>query len=65
MAPQGPLPLSLERDKEEATMSLYPLALFVHVSGAIGTCVSLGIWLFGRSTFAGPGWSSKCVPWPG
>ncbi len=46
-------------------MSLYPLALFVHVSGAIGTCVSLGIWLFGRSTFAGPGWSSKCVPWPG
>ena len=30
-------------------MSLYPLALFVHVSGAIGTCVSLGIWLFGLS----------------
>jgi small-conductance mechanosensitive channel len=28
-------------------MSLYPLALFVHVSGAIGAFVSLGIWLFG------------------
>jgi hypothetical protein len=28
-------------------MSLYPLALFLHVSGAIGTFVSLGIWLFG------------------
>jgi len=28
-------------------MSLYSLALFVHVSGAIGTFVSLGIWLFG------------------
>jgi len=28
-------------------MSLYTLALFLHVSGAIGACVSLGIWLFG------------------
>jgi len=28
-------------------MSLYSLVLFVHVSGAIGTFVSLGIWLFG------------------
>jgi len=28
-------------------MSLYTLALFLHVSGAIGVCVSLGIWLFG------------------
>src|SRR5579859_3827344 len=28
-------------------MSLYTLALFGHVSGAIGTFVSLGIWLFG------------------
>jgi len=28
-------------------MSPYSLALFVHVSGAIGTFVSLGIWLFG------------------
>ena len=28
-------------------MSLYPLALFLHVSGAIGAFVSLGIWLFG------------------
>lgn len=28
-------------------MSLYSLALFVHVSGAIGAFVSLGIWLFG------------------
>jgi Predicted integral membrane protein (DUF2269) len=28
-------------------MSLYTLALFLHVSGAIGTFVSLGIWLFG------------------
>lgn len=30
-------------------MSLYSLALFVHVSGAIGVFVSLGIWLFGLS----------------
>ena len=28
-------------------MSLYPIALFVHVCGAIGAFVSLGIWLFG------------------
>jgi hypothetical protein len=28
-------------------MSLYTLALFLHVSGAIGACVSVGIWLFG------------------
>lgn len=28
-------------------MSLYPLALFVHVSGAIGAFISLGVWLFG------------------
>src|SRR6266700_970344 len=28
-------------------MSLYTLALFLHVSGAIGVCVSLGTWLFG------------------
>jgi hypothetical protein len=28
-------------------MSLYSLALFLHVSGAIGTFVSIGIWLFG------------------
>jgi Predicted integral membrane protein (DUF2269) len=28
-------------------MSLYNLVLFVHVSGAIGAFVSLGIWLFG------------------
>ena len=28
-------------------MCLYLLALFLHVSGAIGVCVSLGIWLFG------------------
>ena len=28
-------------------MGLYRVALFVHVSGAIGVCVSLGIWLFG------------------
>ena len=30
-------------------MNLYPLALFLHVSGAIGTFVCLGIWLFGLS----------------
>lgn len=30
-------------------MSLYTIALFLHVSGAIGACVSLGIWLFGLS----------------
>jgi hypothetical protein len=28
-------------------MSNYVLALFVHVSGAIGICITLGIWLFG------------------
>ena len=28
-------------------MSLYTVALFLHVSGAIGAFVSLGIWLFG------------------
>src|SRR5690348_9609806 len=28
-------------------MSLYTLALFMHVSGAIGTFISLGVWLFG------------------
>src|SRR5260370_24193320 len=28
-------------------MSLYTLALFLDVSGAIGVCVSHGIWLFG------------------
>jgi hypothetical protein len=28
-------------------MSLYTLALFLHVSGAIGAFISLGIWLFG------------------
>ncbi|HEX9130693.1 MAG TPA: DUF2269 family protein [Ktedonobacteraceae bacterium] len=30
-------------------MSLYNLALFLHVSGAIGAFVSIGIWLFGLS----------------
>jgi hypothetical protein len=30
-------------------MSLYTLALFLHVSGAIGAFVSVGIWLFGLS----------------
>jgi hypothetical protein len=30
-------------------MSHYTLALFLHVSGAIGAFVSLGIWLFGLS----------------
>jgi hypothetical protein len=29
--------------------SLYTLALFLHVSGAIGAFVSIGIWLFGLS----------------
>jgi Predicted integral membrane protein (DUF2269) len=28
-------------------MSLYTMALFLHVSGAIGAFVSLGVWLFG------------------
>ncbi len=28
-------------------MSLYSLALFLHVSGVVGTFVCLGIWLFG------------------
>lgn len=30
-------------------MSLYTIALFLHVSGAIGAFVSVGIWLFGLS----------------
>ncbi len=30
-------------------MSLYTLALFLHVSGAIGAFVSIGTWLFGLS----------------
>ncbi len=30
-------------------MSLYTIDLFLHVSGAIGACVSVGIWLFGLS----------------
>ncbi len=46
-------------------MSLYPLALFLHVSGAIGACVSLGIWLFGLAACAARSASSKCVRWPG
>jgi hypothetical protein len=33
-------------------MSLYTLALFLHVSGAIGACVSLGIWLFGLAALS-------------
>lgn len=28
-------------------MRLYLLALFLHVSGAMGDCISLGIWPFG------------------
>ena len=28
-------------------MSLYTIALFLHVSGAVGTFVCLGIWMFG------------------
>jgi len=28
-------------------MSLYTVALFLHVSGAIGAFVSLGVWVFG------------------
>ncbi|HKF36740.1 MAG TPA: DUF2269 family protein [Ktedonobacteraceae bacterium] len=31
-------------------MSVYTIALFLHVSGAIGAFVSVGIWLFGLST---------------
>jgi hypothetical protein len=30
-------------------MSIYPIALFLHVSGAIGYFVGMGIWLFGLS----------------
>jgi len=30
-------------------MSPYTIDLFLHVSGAIGACVSVGIWLFGLS----------------
>jgi len=35
--------------EEEPVMSHYTLALFLHVSGAIGAFVSIGIWLFGLS----------------
>jgi Predicted integral membrane protein (DUF2269) len=35
------------KKEEKPDMSLYSLALFLHVSGAIGTFVSPGIWLFG------------------
>jgi hypothetical protein len=31
-------------------MSLYPIALFLHVSGAIGYFVGMGTWLFGLAT---------------
>src|SRR5436189_215601 len=31
-------------------MSLYPIALFLHVSGAIGYFVGMGVWLFGLAT---------------
>jgi hypothetical protein len=31
-------------------MSMYTVALFLHVSGAIGAFISLGIWLFGLAT---------------
>lgn len=37
-------------------MSLYTLALFVHVSGAIGAFVSLGIWLFGLAALRRARW---------
>ena len=33
-------------------MSLYPLLLFVHVSGAIGLFIGMGIWLFGTIAIA-------------
>src|SRR4029453_15926658 len=32
---------------EELMMSYYPFALFLHVSGAIGAFVSIGVWLVG------------------
>jgi hypothetical protein len=32
---------------EEAMMTYYPFALFLHVSGAIGAFVSIGVWLVG------------------
>jgi hypothetical protein len=35
------------RAREESTMSLYTLLLFVHVSGAICLFIGMGIWLFG------------------
>src|SRR5439155_24871176 len=31
-------------------MSLYPIALFLHVSGAIGYFVGMGTWLFGLAS---------------
>ncbi len=31
-------------------MSLYPIALFLHVSGAIGYFVAMGTWLFGLAS---------------
>jgi hypothetical protein len=46
MALLAPSLSSLRRNEEEAGMSLYTLALFLHLSGAIGACVSHGIWLY-------------------
>src|SRR2546421_4608414 len=31
-------------------MSIYPIALFLHVSGAIGYFVAMGTWLFGLAS---------------
>jgi ABC-type spermidine/putrescine transport system permease subunit II len=33
-------------------ISLYPLLLFIHVSGAIGLFIGMGIWLFGNIAIA-------------
>ncbi len=38
-------------------MSLYTIALFLHVSGAIGAFAGIGIWLFGLSALR----RARCV----
>jgi len=37
----------MKREQGEPVMSIYTIVLFLHVSGAIGYFVSIGIWLFG------------------
>src|SRR5438874_11058840 len=48
---KGPnaFPWRADTHKGGTDMSIYTIVLFVHVSGAIGYFVGMGIWLFGLS----------------